>query len=72
MITRIQEELEKENYYGLDKDYVSLLPQIEVPAIWDSSCQLALQEDGHLILKPHGHGDIHTLLYQVLFFHCFY
>ena len=63
---RIKEELEGNNYYGVDRDHVHLLPQIEVPAIVNSSGDLAIQQDGHLVFKPHGHGDIHTLLFQVI------
>ena len=38
--------------------------QVEVPSVLDSDGTLALAADGHLLLKPHGHGDIHTLLYS--------
>lgn len=62
---RICQELEEHHYYGLNKEEVHLLLQIEVPAIINTAGQLAIQSDGHLVLKPHGHGDIHTLLYQV-------
>ena len=61
---RILEELESHQYYGLRSDQCTLLPQIEVPAVIDKKGTLALNADGHLVMKPHGHGDIHTLLYQ--------
>jgi len=36
-----------------------------VPALLDNSGSLALSDKEFKILtKPHGHGDIHTLLYQ--------
>lgn len=68
---RICQELEEHHYYGLNKEEVHLLLQIEVPSIINTAGQLAVQSDGHLVFKPHGHGDIHTLLYQVRLKHLF-
>jgi UDP-sugar pyrophosphorylase len=55
--------LEANNYFGLKKEQVHILKQELVPAIADNNGQLALNEKYQLILKPHGHGDIHMLLY---------
>ncbi len=55
--------LETNNYFGLSKDQVHILQQELVPAIADNDGALALQEKYELILKPHGHGDIHMLLH---------
>ncbi|WP_269525875.1 UTP--glucose-1-phosphate uridylyltransferase [Coraliomargarita parva] len=55
--------LESNNYYGLKKEQVYILKQELVPAISDNDGRLALKEKYELILKPHGHGDIHMLLY---------
>ena len=55
--------LEANNYFGLQKDQVHLLQQELVPAIADNDGALALKSTYELILKPHGHGDIHMLLY---------
>jgi UDP-sugar pyrophosphorylase len=47
-------------------DYVStiaLMKQEKVPAIIDNEGRFAL-EKGELAGKPHGHGDVHILLYQ--------
>jgi UDP-sugar pyrophosphorylase len=57
------ESLEKNNYFGLKKEQVHVLQQELVPAISDNDGSLALEEKYRLILKPHGHGDIHMLLY---------
>ena len=58
--------LEDNNYFGLDKAHVDLVKQENVPALLDNDGNMALSEDGSfkIITKPHGHGDIHTLLYQ--------
>ncbi|MBT8043216.1 MAG: UTP--glucose-1-phosphate uridylyltransferase [Pontiella sp.] len=57
------EALETNNYYGLQKEQVHILKQELVPAIADNDGALALEEKYKLILKPHGHGDIHMLLH---------
>lgn len=55
--------LEANNYFGLAKEQVHILKQELVPAIADNDGKLALKEKYKLILKPHGHGDIHMLLF---------
>jgi UDP-sugar pyrophosphorylase len=55
--------LEANNWFGLKKEQVHILKQELVPAIADNDGKLALAEKYKLILKPHGHGDIHMLLY---------
>jgi len=55
--------LEANNWFGLKKEQVHILKQELVPAIADNDGRLALQEKYKLILKPHGHGDIHMLLH---------
>jgi UDP-sugar pyrophosphorylase len=58
--------LDENSYFGLDKSHVDLVKQENVPALLDNDGSIALQEDGSfkIITKPHGHGDIHSLLYQ--------
>lgn len=55
--------LETNHYFGLQKEQVHILKQELVPAIADNDGRLALKEKYKLILKPHGHGDIHMLLH---------
>ena len=55
--------LEDNNYFGLKKEQVHILQQELVPAISDNNGSLALKAKYELILKPHGHGDIHMLLH---------
>ncbi len=57
------QSLEENNYFGLQKEQVHILQQELVPAISDNDGALALKEKYELILKPHGHGDIHMLLH---------
>lgn len=64
--------LEEHNYYGLKKENVTIMKQNGVPAIKNTTCEIATKEDGHMIFKPHGHGDIHLLMNQVLFFYSFH
>jgi UDP-sugar pyrophosphorylase len=58
--------LEENNYFGLDKAHVDIVKQENVPALLDNDGNMGLSENGEfkIITKPHGHGDIHTLLYQ--------
>lgn len=55
--------LEANNRFGLKKEQIHILKQELVPAIADNNGRLALLEKYKLILKPHGHGDIHMLLH---------
>ncbi|MEM6885472.1 MAG: UTP--glucose-1-phosphate uridylyltransferase [Verrucomicrobiota bacterium] len=61
--TQTMVSLESNGYFGLLPDQVHILKQELVPAISDNDGRLALKEPGQLILKPHGHGDIHMLLH---------
>ncbi|MFA5688241.1 MAG: UTP--glucose-1-phosphate uridylyltransferase [Kiritimatiellales bacterium] len=56
--------LENNNYYGLQKEQIHILKQELVPALADNAGHLALEEKYKLILKPHGHGDVHMLLHS--------
>ncbi|KAJ1615524.1 secreted UDP-N-acetylglucosamine pyrophosphorylase-like protein [Cryptosporidium canis] len=57
--------LEDNQHFGLSEDQVYIVKQLKVPALEDSNAKIALDpEDNYTILtKPHGHGDIHTLLH---------
>ena len=62
---RTKEFLDKNSNFGMKKEQIIFIKQNKVPAILDNDCHLALQKDKFLLLtKPHGHGDIHFLLYQ--------
>ena len=49
--------------FGLEEGQVTILRQELVPALSDMKASLALEKKYELLLKPHGHGDIHTLLH---------
>jgi len=55
--------LEENGYFGLNKDQVTLMKQEKVPALIDNNARFAVEE-GEILGKPHGHGDVHILLYQ--------
>ena len=59
--------LEKHNYFGLDKTHIDIVKQENVPALLDNDAKIAIvdhADEFKIVTKPHGHGDIHTLLYQ--------
>jgi UDP-sugar pyrophosphorylase len=57
--------IEEHNYFGLKKEQITIVKQEKVPALLDNYCHFALVSDKLAIdTKPHGHGDVHTLLYQ--------
>lgn len=55
--------LEDNDYFGLRKEQVHILRQEPVPSISDNNGTLALKDKYELVLKPHGHGDIHMLFH---------
>ena len=57
--------LKENSNFGMKENQISILKQEKIPAILDNECHLALREDKFLLqTKPHGHGDIHYLLYK--------
>eukprot|EP00252_Welwitschia_mirabilis_P014024 TRINITY_DN31047_c0_g1_i1.p1 TRINITY_DN31047_c0_g1~~TRINITY_DN31047_c0_g1_i1.p1 ORF type:complete len:631 (+),score=128.57 TRINITY_DN31047_c0_g1_i1:247-2139(+) len=61
------EELLKTNFYfGMKPNQVSLLKQEKVACLQDNDARLALDPSTNYKIqtKPHGHGDVHALLYS--------
>jgi UDP-sugar pyrophosphorylase len=58
--------LESSNYYGMQPDQIIIVTQDKVPALKDGQAGLALSEKSRWAVdtKPHGHGDVHHLLYK--------
>lgn len=59
--------LEKNNYFGMNKNQVTIVQQgAGVPSLLDNDAKIALDPDdpSRVLTKPHGHGDIHELLYK--------
>ncbi|KMZ73959.1 UDP-glucose pyrophosphorylase [Zostera marina] len=57
--------LRSNSYFGMESTQVKLLKQEKVACLADNDARLALDtKDGYKIqTKPHGHGDVHALLY---------
>lgn len=64
--SRTVELLEKNNYFGMSPTQVKLLKQEKVACLDDNDAHLALdpQNKYKIQTKPHGHGDVHSLLYS--------
>jgi len=59
--------LTKHNYFGMSKDQITIVQQGKgVPALFDNDARIALDPDDvyDIQMKPHGHGDIHSLLHS--------
>jgi UDP-sugar pyrophosphorylase len=63
--------LQLNNYFGMKQEQITLVQQgIGVPALQDNDARIALNNGEHgniyfkVVTKPHGHGDIHNLLYR--------
>mmetsp|Transcript_20686 Transcript_20686/g.28643 ORF Transcript_20686/g.28643 Transcript_20686/m.28643 type:complete len:597 (+) Transcript_20686:1-1791(+) len=52
--------------FGLRSDQITLLRQGKVPALISNDAKLALAADSKYLLdaKPHGHGDVHSLMHS--------
>jgi len=57
--------LDEQKYFGLNREQVTLVKQEKVPALIDNDATFSVSKDSLQIdTKPHGHGDVHTLLHQ--------
>ena len=58
--------LESNDYFGAKKTQITLMKQEKVPCLVDNDAHLALNDEDKYVLqtKPHGHGDVHSLLHQ--------
>lgn len=57
--------LEEKDYFGLKKEQVTIVKQEKVPALIDNNANFSVSKDKlEIETKPHGHGDVHTLLHQ--------
>jgi len=63
--TLTEKLLHQNNLFGLDPSQLTIMKQEKVPAMQDNEARFALESNRLLLeTKPHGHGDVHTLLYQ--------
>ena len=60
------ELLQKNNYFGMTKSQITIVQQGKgVPSLNSNDARMVLEPDGsHIQTKPHGHGDIHELMYK--------
>ena len=58
--------LQEHNNFGMDPDLLTIVMQDKVAALKDGNAGLALEENDRWTVqtKPHGHGDVHHLLYR--------
>ncbi len=57
--------LKSNKYFGLRENQVFILNQEKVPTMIDNEGRFGVLKDKLLIeTKPHGHGDVHTLLHM--------
>jgi len=57
--------LKENNNFGMEDDQISIVQQgAGVPALLDNAAKFAMDDaTKKIVTKPHGHGDIHELLY---------
>ena len=57
--------LKENNNFGMKSSQISILKQGKVPSLVDNDAKFALDPSTNLLLtKPHGHGDVHQLVYN--------
>ena len=56
--------LEENKYFGMDKSQVTIMKQGKVPALMSNSAEIAPAGAYMIDAKPHGHGDVHSLMYS--------
>lgn len=57
--------LQANNYFGMEKSQITLVQQGQgVPALTDNDATIAMDGPCAVSTKPHGHGDVHSLLYS--------
>ncbi|XP_057540253.1 UDP-sugar pyrophosphorylase [Amaranthus tricolor] len=63
---RTLELLESNSYFGMKPTQVSLLKQGKVACLADNDAKIAVDPNNkyRIQTKPHGHGDVHSLLYS--------
>ncbi|KAJ4754714.1 UDP-sugar pyrophosphorylase [Rhynchospora pubera] len=63
---RTIELLDSNSYFGMESSQVKLLKQEKVACLSDNDARLALDPNDKYKIqtKPHGHGDVHALLYS--------
>ena len=55
--------LEANDRFGMSESQLTIVKQEKVPALANNDASFALDSEGAVVTKPHGHGDVHTLLH---------
>lgn len=56
--------LERHAYFGMTREQITILKQGKVPALISNQAQIALAGAYEIEAKPHGHGDVHSLMHS--------
>jgi len=56
--------LEDNNNFGMEDGQIQIVCQDKVAALKDSNAGLSMKDSWTVETKPHGHGDVHHLLYR--------
>jgi len=56
--------LSENNYFGMTSKQIQIIQQDKVPALKDGKAGLSIKSRWEVATKPHGHGDVHQLLYK--------
>jgi UDP-sugar pyrophosphorylase len=56
--------LEEHKNFGMEDGQITIMKQEKVPSLADNNGAFVYGDGLSLQTKPHGHGDVHTLLYQ--------
>ena len=62
-ISRTVNLLRRNSYFGLKESQVTILKQGNVPALKDTDARISMKHPYEIDSKPHGHGDVHSLLH---------
>ena len=63
-MTKTAELLRLNAYFGLEESQIILMKQEKVAALLDNEAHIAKVSKYEIDSKPHGHGDVHSLLYR--------
>ncbi len=56
--------LKRNSYFGMDEQHVHIMKQEKVAALIDNDARMATKDNYTIDSKPHGHGDVHALMYS--------
>ena len=56
--------LQQNSYFGMAPESVTILKQEKVAALLDNDAHIAKSSTYKVDAKPHGHGDVHALMYN--------